>query len=91
MSAGERLTPLLFALKRDEMPGLPILSGRELVRVLKKKGFRQVRQRGSHVFMQHPDGRSATVPLHPELDRGTLNSILIQCGVSREELSGGSF
>ena len=33
-------------------------------RVLRKLGFARVRQKGSHVFYRHPDGRTTTVPQH---------------------------
>lgn len=60
------------------MPSLPIISGLELIKYLSKNGFETKRQRGSHTFMVHSDGRRTTVPLHSELDRGTLKGILIQ-------------
>lgn len=34
------------------MPKLPVLSGRELVKILKKAGFKEKRQKGSHIFME---------------------------------------
>ncbi len=37
-------------------------------RVLRKCGFERVRQKGSHVFYRHPDGRTTTVPNHPGRD-----------------------
>jgi predicted RNA binding protein YcfA (HicA-like mRNA interferase family) len=52
---------------------LPVLSGQRLVKALERAGWQEVRQRGSHVRMKHPDRRvSLTVPLHRELKRGTL-------------------
>jgi len=57
---------------------LPVTSGGELVRFLVKQGFVIKRQRGSHVILKHNDKRSTSVPLHNELDRGTLRGILIQ-------------
>jgi len=35
----------------------PSLTGKEIVEILKKIGFEEIRQRGSHVFLKHPDGR----------------------------------
>lgn len=66
---------------------LPVVSGAQLVSVLHKLGWESVRQRGSHVSLKHTD-RSAllVVPLHRELKRGTLNGILRDAGISREEL-----
>jgi predicted RNA binding protein YcfA (HicA-like mRNA interferase family) len=53
--------------------------------LLEKLGFRQVRQRGSHVVLRR--GEAVTVvPLHRrDLAVGTLHDILKQAGVSAEE------
>ena len=67
------------------MAKLPILSGKQLVRVLEKSGFQVVRQKGSHVSLQKGVYK-AVVPLHDELATGTLLGILKQCGLSRENL-----
>ena len=67
------------------MPRLPVLSGKELIKLLSKAGFQIVRQKGSHVSLAK-DQYKAIVPLHDELAKGTLLGILKQCGLSREEL-----
>ncbi|MCL6533586.1 MAG: type II toxin-antitoxin system HicA family toxin [Armatimonadetes bacterium] len=67
------------------MPKLPVLSGRELIRLLQKAGFEVVRQKGSHVSLRKGDRRTV-VPLHDELAKGTLRDILNQCGLSRDDL-----
>ena len=46
------------------MTRLPRVTGAHVVRSLRKVGFEVVRQRGSHVIMKHPDGRSTVVPIH---------------------------
>lgn len=70
------------------MSKLPLLSAKELFKVLTKLGFEKVRQEGSHVFFKHSDGRTTVVPNHPgeKLDRGLLNKIIKKdiC-MSREE------
>ena len=58
------------------MGALPVLSGAECIAALAKVGYRPVRQKGSHVRLAAPGRRPVTVPLHDELDRGTLRSIL---------------
>lgn len=68
------------------MPPLPVLSGKQLITVLERNGFAVVRQRGSHVRLKHADGRSTTVPLHKELDRGTLRGILRQARLGVDDL-----
>ncbi len=67
------------------MAKLPVLSGEELLKALKKAGFQVVRQRGSHVSIQKENYKTV-VPLHYELAKGTLLGILKQCGLSRDEL-----
>jgi predicted RNA binding protein YcfA (HicA-like mRNA interferase family) len=66
---------------------LPVVSGAQLVAVLERLGWQVVRQRGSHVRLRRPD-RSVflVVPLHRELKRGTLNGILRDAGLDRDEL-----
>lgn len=68
-------------------PALPVISGAEAVRVLGGVGFSQVSQRGSHVKLRRDDGRTVIVPLHRELARGTLRSILRQANLSAEEFA----
>jgi predicted RNA binding protein YcfA (HicA-like mRNA interferase family) len=70
------------------MPKLPILTPREIIKILKKRGFVLDRSKGSHQIYRHPDtGRRAVVPVHrQDLPRGTLLSILEQAGISRDEL-----
>ena len=46
------------------MGTIPVLKPREVVSMLQKLGFVQVRQRGSHCQYRHPDGRGTTVPFH---------------------------
>jgi predicted RNA binding protein YcfA (HicA-like mRNA interferase family) len=62
------------------MPKRPVVSGAQVIRALKRLGFRQVRQRGSHVVMRK--GHSGcTVPVPREVRAGTLATILRQAGV----------
>lgn len=46
------------------MGSVPVLKPREVAAILNKLGFKQVRQRGSHIQFRHPDGRGTTVPFH---------------------------
>jgi predicted RNA binding protein YcfA (HicA-like mRNA interferase family) len=69
---------------------LPALSGRQLIRALQRAGFVVLRQKGSHVSLEKraADGYWRTVvPLHREIRPGTLSDILIQSGLTKEELS----
>ena len=49
-------------------PKLPVLKSREVIQILKKLGFVEIRQRGSHKQFRHPDGRCTTVPDHQGRD-----------------------
>jgi predicted RNA binding protein YcfA (HicA-like mRNA interferase family) len=70
------------------MPSLRSVSGAEAVRALERLGFRQVRQRGSHVVMRKdtPEGAvGCAIPLHKELKVGTLRGILKQAKVDPKD------
>jgi predicted RNA binding protein YcfA (HicA-like mRNA interferase family) len=60
---------------------------RAMDRVLKRLGFARVRQRGSHVFYRHPDGRTTTVPHHKGRDLAVplVRSILAEVRLSPDE------
>ena len=50
------------------MGKIPILKPQEVIRLLTKRGFVEVRQKGSHKQFRHPDGRCTTVPFHQGRD-----------------------
>ena len=60
------------------MSRLPVLDYKTLDRVLRSLGFTPVRQKGSHVFYRHADGRTTTAPNHGgrDLARPLLREIL---------------
>ena len=60
------------------MAKLPQLTAIELSKIIKKIGFKLKRQEGSHMFFEHPDGRTTVIPNHPgeDIDRGLLNKII---------------
>ncbi len=59
---------------------------REILSKLKKAGFAEKRQSGSHVIMRHPDGRQTYVAMHPgDIPTGTFRNILKQAQLSEEE------
>lgn len=59
---------------------------RLMVKILEKKGFELVRQKGSHRLYRKGDLR-VTIPMHnKDLKSGTLQNILRQAGVKKEEL-----
>ena len=64
---------------------LPILSPNQVIKSLEKLGFVYVSQKGSH-RKYRKEGRSVIIPMHKELARGTLRSILEQAGIGIDEL-----
>jgi predicted RNA binding protein YcfA (HicA-like mRNA interferase family) len=59
------------------MPPLPVVSGREAVKVLTQFGWSVARQSSSHIIMTHPDDSvTLSIPDHKELARGTLRSLI---------------
>ena len=64
---------------------LPVLSGKEIIKALAKVGFVPVRQKGSHVFLRHVDGRRTVVPLHEEVNKSTLMDIIEQTKLARQD------
>ena len=70
------------------MQKLPVASGREVVKALNKAGFKIVGRKGSHVRLKKKTPSKTyivIVPIHPEIKKGTLRSILRQAGLTREE------
>jgi predicted RNA binding protein YcfA (HicA-like mRNA interferase family) len=69
------------------MPGIPMIPAKVMIAFLKAHGFELVRQRGSHKFFRHGDGRTATVPDHKgeDLGRGITNKILHDVELTKDE------
>jgi predicted RNA binding protein YcfA (HicA-like mRNA interferase family) len=70
------------------MSKLPSLTGKEVVSLLKKVGFVAERQRGSHIFLRHNDGRATVVPIHSgeTIGPGLLSKILRDVEMTKDEL-----
>lgn len=60
------------------MTRLRPLPASNVIRNLKTLGFKPVRQKGSHIFFRHDDGRTTVVPFHKgeDISTGLLHSIL---------------
>jgi len=69
------------------MTRLRPISSRELCKKLSRIGFFLVRQKGSHTFWEHEDGRSTVVPIHKgeDIGKGLLKSILNDIDISVDE------
>jgi predicted RNA binding protein YcfA (HicA-like mRNA interferase family) len=70
------------------MPKLPVLTPRDVIRILEKSVFIFDRAKGSHHIYLHPTTKQRAVVLvhRRDLPQGTLLSILKQAGIEREEL-----
>lgn len=66
------------------MPELPKISGDEAIKIFKKLGFFEVRQRGSHVVLRR-ENYGCVIPRHKELALGTLRSAIKQAGITVDE------
>ena len=64
---------------------LPLLSGREVLAALQRLGFAEIHRKGSHLKMEHPDGRRIVFPYHDEVDRYTLKGALRDATVPLED------
>jgi predicted RNA binding protein YcfA (HicA-like mRNA interferase family) len=69
----------------------PVLKPREVVALLVKLGFVEVRQRGSHQQFRHPDGRGTTVPFHQgrDISPTLLRQIAKDIALSIEDFLAG--
>lgn len=64
---------------------LPLLSGRQTLAAPQRLGFVEIHRKGSHVEMEHPDGRRIVFPFHPEIDRYTLKGALQDADIDLDE------
>jgi len=69
---------------------LPQISGKDVIKILRRNGFVVVRQKGSHIRLEkntEGDTIKITVPNHPTLKRGTLHQIMKASGLNETEFS----
>jgi predicted RNA binding protein YcfA (HicA-like mRNA interferase family) len=66
---------------------LPIVTFQTWNKLLLRLGFEVVRQKGSHVFYRHPNGKTTTVPHHKgkDLPRSLTRKILNDIDLSPEK------
>lgn len=69
------------------MTKLPVVTYRDLRKVVELTGFRWIRRKGSHNIFQNPSGRSIIIPDHGSdvIVRPLLRKLLKQIGISIEE------
>jgi len=66
---------------------LKLVDARKMEKVLLRLGFEKVRQKGSHAFYRHPDGRTTTVPHHKTriLARPLIREILREMEITIDD------
>jgi len=67
------------------VPRLPVISGDEFTKAIRKIGYVWDHTEGSHMILLHPSGRRLSVPRHAELGRGLLRALIRDAGLSRDE------
>lgn len=70
------------------MARLPSLNARKVVRALKRAGFLEDRQKGSHLILMHPESNARTVvPVHSgrAIKEPLLRAIVRDAGLSIQE------
>ena len=70
-------------------PRLPRITAKDAVAALKKIGFIEVRQSGSHLILRNADGVRVTLPIHGGkiLHPAILRTILRDTGLTAEGLA----
>lgn len=71
----------------NEKRKLPLLNPDEVCKILCTLGFSAIRQKGSHKFFRHPDGRCTVVPIHSgqKIGKGLLRRIINEIQISKED------
>ena len=68
------------------MSKLKIITSSKMCKLLESIDFISIRQKGSHRFYQHNDGRTTVVPMHAkDLDRTLIRKILQDIDMSIDE------
>ena len=70
---------------------LPSFTSRQVISILKRRGFALDRQSGSHAVFIHPDGRRTTVPIHGKRDlgKGLLHQIMMDADLTLDAMMKG--
>ncbi len=71
------------------MSKLPVVSGRDVVRALRRIGYEIDHQTGSHMILRRSTSpfRRLTVPDHREIAKGTLRAIIREAGLTVEQFA----
>ncbi len=68
------------------MASIPVVTGREAVKVFELLGWEVARQRGSHIILvRDGDIETLSVPDHREVAKGTLRSLIRSASITPDE------
>lgn len=69
------------------MSKLKLVNAKKMEKLLLELGFEKVRQKGSHVFYRHADGRTTTIPHHKSrmLARPLIREILREIEITVDD------
>lgn len=69
------------------MSKLQLVNAKTMDKLLLSIGFERLRQKGSHTFYRHNDGRTTTIPFHSSKDlaRPLIREILNEINVSIDD------
>jgi predicted RNA binding protein YcfA (HicA-like mRNA interferase family) len=68
------------------MSRVPRVSGADLIKILERRGYVQMRTLGTHVRLRHPQRPSTTIPLHDVIGPGLLRKIMRDTGLTLPDL-----
>jgi len=69
------------------MPKLPVLTSKEVLKILQQNNFEIDHTTGSHYILYHPSNQKrVSVPYHTkDLPKGTLLSVIKSSGLSKKD------
>ena len=67
------------------MSHLPVVSGDEFVKIVRKIGFVWDHTEGSHMILLNPSKHRLSVPRHKELGPSLLMNLIRDAGLTKEE------
>ncbi|RLC93079.1 MAG: hypothetical protein DRI40_09185 [Chloroflexi bacterium] len=67
------------------MARLPVISGDDFVKAMRRIGYVWDHTEGSHMILLHPSRGRVSVPRHKELGRGLLRALIRDAGLTRGE------
>ena len=72
---------------KSNMDKIKPLPAKKVIKALEKIGLQQIRQKGSHLFMRHPDGSTTIITVHPgeDVGKGMIRKIINDAKITRDK------